>query len=133
MKQVLAYNPTLNPIQLTTHFVDGLKPDVRAVAMLQRPPDLDTACALATMQEEVAGMESVCSHEFLRPEQGASVRQPARGIGSLCLHPPPRLVAPATIGDHCGIEGPRASNSDKVGALRAYMRARGPCFVCSER
>ena len=35
-------------------FVEGLRSDIRAVLMVQRPMDLDTACALAILQEEVS-------------------------------------------------------------------------------
>lgn len=86
MNQVLAYNPTLDPVQLTTHFVDGLKPDVRAVVMLQRPPDLDTACVLATLQEEVTGMDGVRSREYRRPELVTTARPQQQAAGRSLFH-----------------------------------------------
>ena len=38
----------------TTRFVDGLRPDIRVVVTMQRPPNLDTAYSLVLLQEEVA-------------------------------------------------------------------------------
>jgi len=34
-------------------FIDGLRADIRSIVLLQRPKDLDTACLLASLQEEV--------------------------------------------------------------------------------
>uniref|UniRef100_A0A453JI28 Retrotransposon gag domain-containing protein n=1 Tax=Aegilops tauschii subsp. strangulata TaxID=200361 RepID=A0A453JI28_AEGTS len=49
-----SYSDTIHPFYFLTHFVEGLRRDIRAVVLVQRPPDLDTACALALLQEEVA-------------------------------------------------------------------------------
>lgn len=53
MHQLLAHDPLVNPVLLTGKFVDGLREDIRAVVMLHRPNDLDTASSLAILQEEV--------------------------------------------------------------------------------
>lgn len=42
-----------DPLYFTTRFVDGLHEDVCAVVMMHMPCDLDTACTLALLQEEV--------------------------------------------------------------------------------
>jgi hypothetical protein len=34
-------------------FVDGLRDDIKSMVMIQRPSTLDSACALALVQEEV--------------------------------------------------------------------------------
>lgn len=36
-----------------TQYVERLHTDIRAVVPMQRPPDLDMACALVLLQEEV--------------------------------------------------------------------------------
>lgn len=54
-----AYSETIHPYYYLTRFVEGLRADIRAVVMVQRPPDLDTACALALLQEEVAEGASI--------------------------------------------------------------------------
>jgi hypothetical protein len=38
---------------ITTRFIDGLRDNVKSAVIIQRPTDLDTACALAILQEEV--------------------------------------------------------------------------------
>jgi hypothetical protein len=35
------------------HFIDGLKPEIKSVVLMQRPKNLDTTCTLALLQEEV--------------------------------------------------------------------------------
>lgn len=34
-------------------FIDGLRDDIKSVKLVQRPSNLDNACALALLQEEV--------------------------------------------------------------------------------
>lgn len=34
-------------------FIDGLRTDLRSIVLLHRPQDLDNACALASLQDEV--------------------------------------------------------------------------------
>jgi hypothetical protein len=50
--QLNAYQSMSEPLYYTLKFVDGLRDDVKAVVMLQRPQDLDTAAILAQLQEE---------------------------------------------------------------------------------
>lgn len=52
--QLLAYESSTDSLYYATRFVDGLREDIRAVVLIQRPGDLDTACTLALLQEEVA-------------------------------------------------------------------------------
>ncbi|CAD6338747.1 unnamed protein product [Miscanthus lutarioriparius] len=53
MHQLLAHDPLVNPAILTSKFVDGLKPEIRAAVLLHRPKDLDTESSLAILQEDV--------------------------------------------------------------------------------
>jgi hypothetical protein len=50
---MIAYKPDLDPTFFVTHFVEGLVKEIRAVFMIQRPNDLDTAVSLALLQEEI--------------------------------------------------------------------------------
>ena len=76
-----SYSDIIHPFYFLTRFVEGLRNDIRVVVLVQRPPDLDTACTLALLQEEVADGASNNSH---RP-QDTSV---CTGL-SLPLPPPP--------------------------------------------
>jgi hypothetical protein len=59
MNHLVSYSDTTHPYYFLTRFVEGLHADIRAVVMVQRPTDLDTACSLALLQEEVAEGESL--------------------------------------------------------------------------
>ncbi|RLM85825.1 uncharacterized protein C2845_PM04G10910 [Panicum miliaceum] len=66
--RLLAYESSTDSLYYATRFVDGLREDIRAVVLIQRPGDLDTACTLALLQEEVA--EPARCREFCKPDSG---------------------------------------------------------------
>jgi hypothetical protein len=49
---LVTYEHTTDPLYYTMKFIDGLRDDIKSVILVQRPGDLDTACALALLQEE---------------------------------------------------------------------------------
>ena len=53
IEQLSSYAPNPDHLSYTTRFIDGLHDDIRAIILVQRPPDLDAACTLALLQEEV--------------------------------------------------------------------------------
>jgi hypothetical protein len=50
--QLVAYEATADPLYYAMHFIDGLQDDNRSMVMIQRPSNMDSACALAHVQEE---------------------------------------------------------------------------------
>lgn len=117
-----SYSDKIHPFYFLTHFVEGLRKDIRAVVVVQRPPGLDTACALALLQEEVA--DGVFSALPRPPEPAPRAVFP--------IPPPPsRLVPPTSPSDWRNPEATRANNT-KINALRDYRHARGLCFKCGE-
>jgi hypothetical protein len=46
---ILIHDPTMPASVITNRFIDGLKKEIRAVIMLHRPQDLDTAGSLALL------------------------------------------------------------------------------------
>jgi hypothetical protein len=62
---LVAYEHNTNPIYYTMRFIDDLCDDIKSVILVQRPSNLDTACALALLQEEA---ESSRRREFRRGE-----------------------------------------------------------------
>ena len=54
MNHLVSHSDNTHPYFYLTRFVEGLRRDIRAVVLVQRPPDLDTASVLALLQEEVA-------------------------------------------------------------------------------
>ena len=55
MNHLISYSDAIHPLYFLTRFVEGLRQDIRVVVMVQRPKDLDTACALAILQEVADG------------------------------------------------------------------------------
>jgi hypothetical protein len=51
--QLSSYTTTTDPLYYTLRFIDGLRDDIKFVVLVQRPADLDTACVLAALREEV--------------------------------------------------------------------------------
>lgn len=49
---LVTYEHTTDPLYYTLRFIDGLCDDIKFVILVQRPSDLDTAYALALLQEE---------------------------------------------------------------------------------
>jgi hypothetical protein len=47
--QLLTHDPSFPPTVITNKFIDGLKKEIRAVIMIHRPQDLDTASSLALL------------------------------------------------------------------------------------
>jgi hypothetical protein len=143
MHQILAHNPAIDALFFTTQFLEGLQVEIKSGVVLHRPRDLDTAFSLATMQEEL--IDALPRRDYRRHEGGGQGRYPARPLLALGA-PPVRPMLPApppAAEDRRGVEGARAADrparvdngrgDDRVGALRAYRRARGLCFKCGER
>ncbi|RLM68934.1 putative gag-pol polyprotein [Panicum miliaceum] len=131
--QLTAYETHTDPPYYTMRFVDGPRGDIQSVVLIQRPSDLDTACVLALLQEEVS--EGDKKKEFRRPDYFGSSRTVSRGPLTLPLPPKPEKP---TSGSH--VEDKRVSESwkprqvdDKLAALCAYRRAKGQCVKCAER
>lgn len=86
MHQLLAYNSSLPLNYFVTKFVDGLKPEIRSGVLMQKPQDLDSACSLAFLQEEIleGATPVVCkksdalvvSRNFGRPATSAALAKP---------------------------------------------------------
>lgn len=55
MNHLISYSDAIHPLYFLTRFIEGLRKDIRAVVMVQRPVDLDSACALAILQEVAEG------------------------------------------------------------------------------
>ena len=131
MNHLMSYSDAVHPLYFLTKFIEGLRGDIRAAVMVQRPADLDTAVSLATLHEEVTdGLYSERAHSG---QQSVSKWQNPFQYPSVVpmpLPPPPTPVPPQrhasliktpAAEDRRGTEGARASDSaTKVSALKAY-------------
>ncbi|CAD6254188.1 unnamed protein product [Miscanthus lutarioriparius] len=130
-EQLKAYNPNLDKLYFTTHFVDGLREDIRSVVMVARPQNLDTACTLALLQEEA--LDQGIRKEFKCSEASPFART-ATIKGSLPLPLPPRR--PQAVPDPVvekRVPTKSTSIDDKLSTLRNYHRARGLCVRCGDK
>ncbi|KAK3135672.1 hypothetical protein QOZ80_5BG0422000 [Eleusine coracana subsp. coracana] len=127
--QLAAYEPTADPLYYTMRFVDGLKEDIKSVVMVQRPSDLDTACALAIVQEEA--LESR-RKEHRRYEPSFNRTVPKNYSPSTL---PSQLAKSLTSGktEAKGESDRAGSSEEKFATLQAYRRARGLCDKCAEK
>jgi hypothetical protein len=130
MDQLAAYDSHTDPLYFTMRFIDGLREDLRAPMLIQRPSSLDTAYVLAQLQDEVSigGRRK----EFKRTE---FQHRPSTTSG-WPLPPPPKLDKPGIpiAEDHRQLESARGrSVEDRLSALRAYRRAQGLCQHCAEK
>jgi hypothetical protein len=126
MNNLIAYSDAIHPLYFLTRFIEGLRTDIRVVVMVQRPADLDTACALALLQEEVA--------DSLKPTPNQSFR--ARPVPLPPPHVRPLAAGqPSIAADTRGTDAARQSHDQvsKLVALKNYRKARGLCYKCGER
>uniref|UniRef100_A0ACD5ZUU6 Uncharacterized protein n=1 Tax=Avena sativa TaxID=4498 RepID=A0ACD5ZUU6_AVESA len=132
MNHLLSYSEAIHPLYFLTRFVEGLRDDISAVVVIHQPVDLDAACSLALLQEEVAdGMRREKPRRFdpqlVRPYGKLGVPMPLPP-------PPPKCVGLIGADDRRAADAARGTRDlDKVSALRAYRRARGLCFTCGQR
>ncbi|KAM0929344.1 hypothetical protein ACQ4PT_001454 [Festuca glaucescens] len=117
MHHMLAYRPDLDPMFFTTRFIEGLARDIRAVVMIQRPQDLETAVALALLQEEIEDDEPKLSHKHTP-------------VKPMMRH---NFTPPGVRNTSQNSEDRSSGLASKVAALKAYRRARNLCFTCGEK
>lgn len=129
--QLKAYNPNIDMIYYTTHFVDGLREDIRAVIVVQRPQNLYTVYTLALLQEEVVEADPAKRKDGRR-DLASYPRPTFKNAHPLPLppgagdHNPKPAEAGFTVSENA------KTAEDKFRALRAYRRARGLCDHCAE-
>jgi hypothetical protein len=129
MNHLVSYSDTTHPYYFLTRFIEGLRADIRSVVMVQRPTDLDTACSLALLQEEVAEGEAVSPP---RQIEHRYLRFPAKSVQSHMSSATPSPSSKSV--DSRGMDSARSStNQDRITALRNYRRAKGLCFKCGEK
>lgn len=66
MHQLLAHNPSFDPVFFTTQFLEGLWHEIRASVVLHQPKDLDFAFSAASLQEEL--LDALPRREYRRQE-----------------------------------------------------------------
>ena len=139
IEQLSAYTPNPDHIAYVTHFVDGLRDDIHAVVFVQRPKDLDSACILALLQEEVT---EPCWRREGRQLHAPPFVKPQVQRGALPLPPPPARAGSPPQGTAGLPVEPRRPQDDhkpptrpleeRFQSLRDYRKSRGLCVCCGE-
>jgi hypothetical protein len=65
--QLAAYEADANPLFYAMCFIDGLRDEIKSMVMIQRPSMLDSACALALVQEEAVDFNKKKDHHRHEP------------------------------------------------------------------
>lgn len=116
-------------LYFTMRFIDGLRDDLHAAVLIQRPSCLDTAVVLAKLQDEVA---SVRCKEFRHSDY--SFQQKPTSGSPLPLPAPPLKPSSSQSDDRRGTDAARARSTDeRWRALRAQHHAQGLCQFCVQR
>ena len=126
--QLRAHDPNFSAILTTNRFVDGVKDSIRAVVMIHKLIDLDTASSLALLQEELT--VDVSKREFRRSDGNSYLKTP----------PTSQISLPATTQRHVSygspdekkhVDSPKLSKSEDLSAaIKAYRRAKGLRYKC---
>jgi hypothetical protein len=113
--QLASYEPGTNQLYYAMTFVDGLHEDIKYMVMIQHPFNLDSACSMALMQEEV--VESSKRRDYRKYD-------PLRQGLHLSSYSAPKLDKPAALSEADDKRGTDAARSDtldeKLRALRQY-------------
>ena len=77
--QILAHDPKFSAATITNPFTDGLKDDIKAVVLVQRPGNLDTASSIVLLQEETTKDAPTPKREYKKNEANSSFGYSRRG------------------------------------------------------
>jgi hypothetical protein len=108
-----------NPLYYTMKFVDGLRDEIKAVVMLQRPPDVDTVVVLAQLQEEAGTLVKKRQSQW----QDSSMAMKHYNKIFVALAPTARDVK-GNSGTGEDKNTPSTSFDDRLTSLYAYRKAR---------
>lgn len=124
--ELAAYESRTDPLYFTMCFVDGLKHEIKTIVMVQRPPNLDTACTLALVQEEAL--------DSTRCRRGEPISNRMAWPDAMSSADGGRLEGTTVVTDKLLVDSCRMSSSaDHVASLKSCRRARGLCDKCAEK
>lgn len=130
--QNLAHDPYFSPHVITSHFVDGLKDEIRSVALVHRPTSLDAACFLAPLQEEV--LLDVSTKDTRLLEGGSVNRNPFSKMNYTSTSPPRLLSGANTVVPQKSVESIKQPGlEEKLQTIKSYRRSKGSCFKCGDK
>jgi hypothetical protein len=131
--QILAHDPKFSTATITNHFIDGLKDDIRAVVLVHRPSNLDTASAIALLQEESS--KDAPRKDFKRNEMGGSFRYSSRASAvnyknSVAYQAHNKGESSTSHGRRGSDNAKNSYTEDKAATLMNYKKLKGLCYKC---
>lgn len=117
---ILLYNSAFDDTFLVTKFLGGLKEEIRSAILPHRPKDVDTASALALIQEEE--LEN-CKHRYSTKSNSVTSFKGNQAVERQKVNEIDKTKAKSVKSD----------SDDKLDALKLYRRKNGLCFKCGEK
>ena len=108
--QIKSYCPNSDPLFFPQCFIDGLRQDIKAIVLVQRPQNFDAAVRLALLQEEVGTLS--CSIDYDSAAAAPSTASSTGQDGRPCYY-------------YCGRNG-RATCSSNLGCCQGLQARSGP-------
>jgi hypothetical protein len=128
--QLTAYETDTNPLYYAMRFMDGLRDEVKSMVMIQRPRNLDEACALTLVQEAV---DFGRKREYRRFDSSSSRSYQKSGFLALPPSRRDKSFNSSVVEEAKPTEAVRPNTDDKLRALKQYRRAKGLCDRCAEK
>jgi len=127
--QLTAYATSVDPIFFVTRFIDGLKPEIKVVVIVQRPKNLDTACTLVMLQEEAGGYP-----DPVRSAPSSHYKNVQALRNAHPLPPPPPKADKQDSVQAMPVSASSSSDAvSKLSALKQYRKALGLCYKCGAK
>ena len=119
--KILLYNPAYDYVFFVTRFLNGLKDEIRSVIVLHRPKDVETASALALLQE--AELELGKKKSLSKSEAAPSYKASLKAGYS--------VDKGKTRTDQKSSD--EIKQNEKLEILKAYRKEKGLCFKCGDK
>ncbi|WVZ61926.1 hypothetical protein U9M48_011733 [Paspalum notatum var. saurae] len=119
---ILLYNAAYDETYFITRFLGGLREDIRAPIALHRPKDVDTASALALLQEEE--LENVKKKTVQKGDSKDFSKFGQKWTAE-------KFKATPRKEESTKVE--KAPFDEKLSALKAFRKANGLCFKCGDK
>jgi len=122
-RRILLYNASYDDVFFVTRFLHGLKDEISSPIALHRPPNVDTASALALLQEQE--LEHARQKRSFRHESRESMK-----AGSRVFTTNDNGKNPLQLDDMKKTD--KSSVDEKWSAIKAYLKANNLCYTCVE-
>ncbi|WVZ58303.1 LOW QUALITY PROTEIN: hypothetical protein U9M48_008586, partial [Paspalum notatum var. saurae] len=119
---ILLYNAAYDETYFVTRFLGGLREDIRAPIALHRPKDVDTASALALLQEEE--LENVKKKTVQKGDSKDFSKFGQKWTAEKFKSTPRKEESTKVEKDPF---------DEKLSALKAFRKANGLCFKCGDK